>query len=95
MTNEMPAEEELIDAMAQAMQKQFPVVRHGADSNGNWSVKPLEIEVFKRSSKLAFQAMLKLLPEMPSCTDISDLKAYVKTLEYYREFYETLLSMRG
>jgi hypothetical protein len=40
-----------IEAGAKAMQNLFPVVKHGTDQSGNWSVKSLEIEVFERAAK--------------------------------------------
>ncbi len=45
-------------------------------------------------AEAALQAILSSLPEIPKCADISDLKAYIKTLEGYREMWEQLWEMR-
>ena len=53
----------LIEVMAKAMQKDFPVVNTGVDDDGVWRVKPLELALFERMAEVALQALCKELPE--------------------------------
>lgn len=45
-----------LEECALAAQKGFPVVHTGADEKGDWCVRPLEIEVFKRTAKAVLDA---------------------------------------
>ena len=44
-------------ALAKVAQKNFPVVRTGPDENGNWSARPLEIEVFEMVTKSILESL--------------------------------------
>ena len=51
--------EEMVEVAALAMQKDFPVVRTGANEKGDWSVRPLELEVFANAFKAAIAAIIE------------------------------------
>lgn len=84
----MPTKDELIEKMAEAMQSMFPVVNQGTDENGNWCIKPLEIELFRRCSEVALDAFISNLPK--SCVRGGhDARLYVSG-----DWYTQLLGMK-
>ncbi len=48
---------EIIETGAIVMQKAFPLVQTGTDTNGDWQVKPFEIELFKMVMQKAISAI--------------------------------------
>lgn len=57
----LPDEDKIIEEVARAIQKDFPIVQTGSDEQGNWCARPLEIEVFKRTAKAAISCYKKLV----------------------------------
>lgn len=51
--------EKMLSDGAKAMQRQFPVVSHGTNKEGDWCVNPIPLQVFKRSIKAALDKVGK------------------------------------